>query len=355
MTEAELMARVGDARHGRGKLTIRGGCTKAAPEGDILDMSGFSGIMDYAPGELTLTVGAGTPLAEIETLLGSRQQRLAFDPPFRPPLGRPGRQTIGGVIASNSAGPGRLKGGAPRDHLLGFSAISGHGEQFRAGGKVVKNVTGFDLCKLMAGSRGTLAALTEVTVKVVPAPAESLTLAVTGLEDARAILMLIAAVGSAADVSAAAHVGGGRTAVRLEGFPRSVGARAAMIRASWATLGTIAALTGEEEERFWGEIATAAPPSCVRGPVWRIIVPPAASAAVVAALGGNALYDWGGGLVWLTTAAEAALVHAVSVKAGGHARCMRGNGADAPPDPARAAMAERVRIAFDPDRVFGDR
>src|SRR6266513_640218 len=139
------------------------------------DLSGITGIRDYQPSELVLTAAAATPIEEIERALAAAGQMLPFEPPDWGALlglstSAARRRTLGGVLACNLTGPRRIKAGAARDHFLGFRGVSGRGEVFKAGGKVVKNVTGYDLCKLIAGSYGTLAALEEVTVKVLPRP-----------------------------------------------------------------------------------------------------------------------------------------------------------------------------------------
>src|SRR5882757_4779332 len=203
-----------------------------------LDLSGLSGVTLYEPEELVLSAKAGTPLAEIEALVAGRGQQLAFEPMDYGPIlgGSAGRGTIGGTLAANLSGPRRIKAGAARDHFLGVAGVSGRGETFKSGGRVVKNVTGYDLCKLIAGSWGTLAAMTEVTIKVLPAPETEETLLIRGLEPAHAVEAMTSAMGSACDVSGAAHLspevatsipavagaGGGITALRLEGFSPSV-------------------------------------------------------------------------------------------------------------------------------------
>ena len=155
-----------------------------------------------------LSAKAGTPLAEIEALLDSKGQELAFEPmDYGPLLGGPaGAGTLGGALAANLSGPRRIKAGAARDHFLGFTAVSGRAETFKSGGRVVKNVTGYDLCKLLAGSFGTLAAMTDVTIKMLPRPETETTLLVLGLDDARANAAMSAAMGSSCDVSGAAHL-----------------------------------------------------------------------------------------------------------------------------------------------------
>ena len=209
-------------------LRLRGGGSKDAigreTDAAVVDMRGFAGVVDYDPPELVLTVRAGTPLAEVQALVAGEGQMLAFDPfDHAAILGGAPRATIGGVIAAGVSGPARLSRGAARDHLLGFTAVSGRGEKFVAGAKVVKNVTGYDLPKLITGSWGRLAAITELTLKVLPAPQTQRTLVARGLDPAAAVAAMARAMGSAAEVSAAAHLpawqGGPVTALRLDGFP----------------------------------------------------------------------------------------------------------------------------------------
>src|SRR5262245_38897731 len=206
-----------------------------------LDLSGLTGVTLYEPEELVLSARAGTPIAEIETLVAAHGQELAFEPmDYGPILGASASQgTLGGVLATNLSGPRRIKAGAARDHFLGVSAVSGRGETFKSGGRVVKNVTGYDLCKLLAGSFGTLAAMTEVTVKTLPKAETEETLILLGLDDATAIRAMAAATGAPCDVSGAAHLpapiaarigsaaAAGRplTALRVEGVAPSVAHR----------------------------------------------------------------------------------------------------------------------------------
>src|SRR5262245_46461095 len=173
-----------------------------------LDLSGLSGVILYEPEELVLSAQAGTPLDEIEVLLAAKGQHLAFEPIDYGPLlgGAPSRGTIGGVLAANLCGPRRIAAGAARDHFLGFEAVSGRGETFKSGGRVVKNVTGYDVSKLIAGSWGTLAALTTVTIKTLPRPQTQATVAVSGLDDATAVRAMGAAMATSCDVSGAAHL-----------------------------------------------------------------------------------------------------------------------------------------------------
>jgi glycolate oxidase FAD binding subunit len=304
-----------------------------------------------------LTVGAATPLTEVLALVAERNQMLAFDPfDHAAMLGGPaGQTTIGGVIAAGVAGPLRLSRGAARDHLLGFTAVSGRGECFVAGAKVVKNVTGYDLSKLITGSWGRLAAITELTLKVLPAPAVRRTLAVRGLDPTAAVAAMARALGSPAEVSAAAHLpdadGGPLTLIRLDGFPSSVDARAALLA---RLVDGLAPLT----DNPWHAIATAAPlPGNI--PLWRIIVPASLAPALVERLPGQWLFDWAGGLVWLASDAEAQAIRAAATDAGGHAMLVRADATIRASTPALhpqptplAALEGRVRHAFDPAGVF---
>lgn len=358
-TTEDLCALIADAQATGTKLRPRGGGTKdtiGAPcDAQIVDMRGFAGVIDYDPPELVLTVGAGTPLAEIEALVASEGQMLAFDPfDHGAMLGNSGGATIGGVIAAGVAGPARLSRGGARDHLLGFTAVSGRGETFVAGGKVVKNVTGYDLPKLMAGSWGRLAALTELTLKVLPAPRTRLTLAMRGLDAAGAVMAMARALGSAAEVTAAAHLpdwqGESVTALRLDGFTESVAARAAMLPEFEAV---------EDGDALWLAVRDATPLPR-EWPLWRLIVAPGKAPSVIAALpGAEWLLDWAGGLIWLASDADPVAIRGAAEAAGGHATLVRASEAMRsivpalhPQSPALAGIEQRVRRAFDPNGVF---
>jgi len=355
-----------------------------------VDLSGLAGVIAYEPDELVLTARAGTRLAEIERLLAEQRQELAFEPGDLGPFygAEAGGGTLGGVLACNLSGPRRIKAGAARDHFLGFVAVNGRGEEFKAGGRVVKNVTGYDLCKLIAGSHGTLAAMTEVTLKVLPASEKTRTLLLYGLDDAAAIRALTEALGSAHDVSGAAHLpaeiarrsavsyvaAGGKsvTAVRVEGFPASVAARAAALAELLARHGPIEELHSANSRAFWAELRDATPFARDRSlAVWRLSLPPASgpgfTARVQGPLGAQYWYDWGGGLVWLGLPlagdagadAGAAILRQALAPSGGHATLMRA------PDPLRAAVAPfepespgvkrlsaRIKASFDPRGVL---
>ncbi|MCF8532893.1 MAG: glycolate oxidase subunit GlcE [Reyranella sp.] len=339
--------------------------------GQVLDLSGLSGIVDYAPEELVVTLRAGTPIGEVEALLAQRNQMLAFEPPdLGPLLGREaGQGTLVGAVMGNLAGPRRLSAGAARDHLLGFSGVNGRGEAFKSGGKVMKNVTGYDLSKLLAGSWGTLAVLDQVSVKVLPAPDQTRTLLLLGLDDAAAVSAMCAAMGSPHEVSGAAHLPG-RTALRIEGVAPSVEARLKGLRDLLTGTGAAMEELGTLESRaFWREVRDVAPLVAARDAVvWKISCPPTEGPAIVARLkalrpAAEAFYDWSGGLVWLALPASADADH-VAVRGaigatGGHATLIRAPEAvrtSVPvfhPQPAAlTALAARVKESFDPRRLF---
>ena len=337
-----------------------------------LDTTAFAGIKSYEPEELVLTAGPATPMTEVARILADAQQMLPFEPGDWGPLyGTPaGRQTLGGVLLCNVAGPRRPKQGSARDHLLGFHAVSGHGEAFKAGGRVVKNVTGYDLSKLMCGSFGTLAVLTEVTVKVLPAPEAMRTLVLPGLEDARAVEAMTRALGGAQDVSGAAHLPAGfgaRTLLRLEGPAPSVEARAEALRRELAEFAAAEVLRDAAAAAPWRDLADlkafAAEPSPA---LWRVSVAPQAGPTIAAAartLGARYLYDWGGGLLWIAVEAAgdagAAVLRGALREVGGHATLVRASAAlraeipiFEPQPPALAALGKRIKESFDPAHVL---
>lgn len=365
---SDLVAVVADAGAAGRRLDLRGGGSKRAvgapvPDADILDMTGFSGVVDYDPAELVLTVGAGTPLAQIETLLAENGQMLAFDPFDHGPIwgGAVGAATIGGIIAAGVGGSRRLSAGGVRDHLLGFTGVSGRGEFFVAGAKVVKNVTGYDLSKLVCGSWGRLVALCEVTLKVMPCPQFVLTLALPGQSLEAAVASMSAALGSQAGVAAAAYLPGAEraeaiTALRLEGFEPSVRARVAILQKLFG--GEV--LRDAAGGAIWERLRTLSP-SGETGALWRISIPAKGCAGLVAALKpqGPYLVDWAGGLVWLNYEGPPDALRQAAEAAGGHALLLRAGEATRAvvpalhPQPQPLALLEaRVRRAFDPAGVF---
>jgi glycolate oxidase FAD binding subunit len=353
-----------------------------------LDLSALSGITLYEPEELVLSAKAATPLAEIEALVAAKGQQLAFEPMDYATLlgGVAGRGTIGGALAANLSGPRRIKAGAARDHFLGFSAVSGRGETFKSGGRVVKNVTGYDLCKLIAGSWGTLAAMTEVTIKVLPAAETEETLLIRGLEPAQAVEAMTTAMGSACDVSGAAHLppevatsipavagaaGGGITALRLEGFSPSVVHRRGVLQGLMKPFGDLATIDASVSRAFWKAVRDVTPFAAGREgmerPLWRISTAPDRGAELGATIaerdGAKVLYDWAGGLLWLTLAASddagAARIGPAVAATGGHATLIRAPasmraaiGVFAPQEAGLAALTKRVKESFDPKGVL---
>jgi glycolate oxidase FAD binding subunit len=373
VTVPELCDAVAQAAAALTPLEIRGGGSKAQIGADcnvsVLDMRGFDGVVDYDPPELVLTVRAGTKLAEVQALVARHQQMLAFEPWDHGPLfgQAAGAATIGGVVAAGVAGPRRLTAGGARDHLLGFKAVSGRGEAFVGGSKVVKNVTGYDLPKLMAGSWGRLAAITEITLKVLPLPRCRATMVLDGLDERAAHAAMAQAVGSHAEVAAAAHLpaavndGRAMTLLLVQGFEPSVAARCALLPALLCDHGTLRAMDPVEADGLWDKVRTVSPLDD-RQPLWRVVVPPSGSHVVVGALqplGARWLFDWAGGLVWLSFDGDAAIVRAAAEQAGGHAMLVRAPAewrAKVPAQHPRAAgvakLEARIRRGFDPGGVF---
>ena len=354
-----------------------------------LDLSGLSGVTLYEPEELVLSAKAGTPLAEIEALVAAKGQQLAFEPmDYGQILGAfAGRGTIGGALAANLSGPRRIKAGAARDHFLGVTAVSGRGEIFKSGGRVVKNVTGYDLCKLIAGSWGTLAAMTEVTIKTLPRPETEQTLLIRAFEPQRAVEAMTAAVGSSCDVSGAAHLpagvaaripageiagaGGAVTALRLEGFSPSVAHRKRLLEALMKPFGDLVTVGETVSQAFWRAVRDVTPFAASRDgaerPLWRVSTAPNRGAELAAMVATRAearmLYDWAGGLVWValdpSDDAGAALVRRAVAAIGGHATLIRAPVAARAAievfehqDAAVAALTKRVKGGFDPKGVL---
>jgi glycolate oxidase FAD binding subunit len=356
--EADLAEAVASAR---GPMRIRGGGTRPVGRpaaGEVLSTARLSGIALYEPGALTIVARAGTPLAEVEAALAAEGQRLPFEPmDHRGLLGTSGAPTIGGAVAANASGPRRIAVGACRDFLIGVRFVDGHGTVVKNGGRVMKNVTGYDLVKLMAGSWGTLGVLTEVSFKVLPATAASATLTLRGLSDTEAVGALSSALGSPFEVTGAAHdPGSGRTLIRIEGFESSVAYRAGELARRLAPFGPA------EVERdparnaaTWAAVRDVAAFHGRPGDVWRFSVKPTDGPALGARLQAEAvLYDWGGGLVWALCAPGTDLRsrmggiagHATLVRAGEETRARIAP--FHPEPPALAAIAEGLRRRFDP-------
>jgi glycolate oxidase FAD binding subunit len=356
----------------------------------LLDLSALNAVTSYEPNELIITVQAGAPLDDVTSLLDSKNQQFAFEP-MDPSqlLGTRDTGTVGGMIAAGFAGPRRIKAGGARDHLLGAHAVSGFGDSFKAGGKVVKNVTGYDLCKLLAGSWGTLAVMTEVTLKVMPRAESERTLVLRGLDEISANRAMIAALGSPFDVSGAAHVPGSAvragestlaslgssqqavTMLRLEGITASAAHRATSLAAALANFGAAEVIEDAASAALWNAVRDcalfAANGALGNWPVWRIVCPPASGGALGAELardaGAEVMYDWGGGLIWAALPpsgdAKAAMLRPRVDDVGGHATLLRASEAVRqavdvfhPQAPGLAALSERVRHSFDPKNIL---
>lgn len=348
-----------------------------------LDLSGLSGVTLYEPEELVLSAKAGTPLAEIEALLEKNNQELAFEPMDYGPLlgGTAGQGTLGGTIATNLSGPRRIKSGAARDHFLGVTAVTGRAETIKSGGRVVKNVTGYDMCKVLAGSWGTLAAMTDVTMKVLPKAKTEATVIVEGLDDARACAAMAAAMGSACDVSGAAHLPDhvasyfdglpkpeAATALRLEGFAPSVKHRKEALAALMKPFGPVALLDEKNSRALWLSVRQVKPFSgeAARArPLWRISTAPSKGHEIAAAItpAAQMFYDWAGGLLWLAMPfadePDAGSIRTAVNTVGGHATLVRAPAAVRaavdvfePQEANLRALSKRVKEGFDPKGVL---
>ena len=372
------------AQQNKQRLELRGLGTKTAlgnqPDyDDCLDVSAMQGIIDYQPEELVLTVRAGTALSVIEAELEKANQMLAFEPAdLSGILASESTGTIGGVLATNLSGPRRLTAGAARDFLLGFDAVSGRGERFKSGGRVMKNVTGYDLSKLICGSYGTLAVVDEVTIKTLPRPETSLSL-LYGCEDMKSAVAQIAAIfASPHEPSAAAILPQSVAAtagldmatamivvIRLEGIALSVEDRAAhLYDIGQPNRGSVVGtLPQADSEALWGRIRDVDLLAHTSGDIWKLSCAPASAPAIVAAMEPTfetTFYaDWAGGLLWFAgpsgvefgTALRAALMG----HGGGHAQLLFDRAMNKtrvpvfqPLPPAQASLTKRVKAAFDP-------
>ncbi|MCE2921243.1 MAG: glycolate oxidase subunit GlcE [Roseomonas sp.] len=331
--EAGIIAAVQAAQAAREPLAIEGhgskrGMLRPVQAARSLSTRALTGITLYRPAELIISARAGTPLAEIEAALAEKGQQLIAESPYlNGVFGTSAAPSIGGVVAANLSGPRRIAWGATRDHVMGLRFINGAGEAIRSGGRVLKNVTGLDLCKLLSGSYGTLGVITEVTLKVLPKPETSATLLIATPDLASAVAALSAGLGSPFGVSAAAalpqrdHV---VAALRLEDFAASVTYRMEKLRGVLGSFGTQRVIEDAESRAFWRGVREVEPLQAMPGEaIWRISVRPSAGpriAAAADAIGGRAMLDWGGGLVWIaaspSTANHAAISAAAEAEAG---------------------------------------
>lgn len=381
---AEVAAAVTLAIASKTPLSITGLGSKAAlgrpmKNAGRLDLSQLSGVTFYEPDELVISALAGTPVETIDALLAQNCQELAFEPMSFAALYGTGAGTIGGCLMANLSGPRRIKAGAARDHVLGLKAVSGRGEAFKAGGRVVKNVTGYDLSRGLAGSFGTLAVATEITLKVLPRAETSATLILENLDPARAVEALCTAMGAPVDVSGAAHMPAfaaqhlgfatAITALRLEGFAPSVAERVDRLEAMLKIFAATERLDAAATQSLWQAIRDATPlAEPAEKFIWKISVAPTAGpkvAEIVArAYNAEALFDWSGGLVWLALdpcedAAAGIIRKAIVEHGGGHATLMRAPAETRaripvfePQAPAHTALSRRLKAEFDPYGVL---
>jgi len=341
-----LSETVREAGRSKRALRLRGGGTKdfygQAPEGEVLDTRGYSGIVAYEPSELVITARCGAKLGEIETAIREQRQMLAFEPPHF------GEATLGGMIAAGLSGPRRQAAGALRDFVLGVKIMDGRGEVLAFGGQVMKNVAGYDVSRLMAGSLGTLGIILEVSLKVLPAPMAETTLRLELPED-RAIETLNKWGGKPLPISASAWTGG-ELGVRLSGA-------AAAVKGAREKIGG-ERVDDEQARRFWNGIREQSDPFFrsvieMAAPLWRISVP---SAAPPLKLPGEPLIEWGGALRWLGSQADARTVREAAKRAGGHATLFRGGdksvGVFQPLAPALMKIHKELKREFDPHGIF---
>jgi len=341
----------------------------------VLDLSGLSGVDVYEPAELVLTVKAGTLLRDVETLVAEHGQELSFEPmDYGPLLGRdPGAGTIGGAFAANLSGPRRIKAGAFRDHVLGLEAVAGRGEVFNSGGKVVKNVTGYDLPRALCGSWGTLGVAATMTLKVNPGPQTTATFLLEGLSNEQGVEALCKAMGSSAEVSGAAHLPKGingpaaQTVLRLEGFEESVKYRFNSLKDHLRAYGTATWIEDGASKALWKTIRDVMPFSGKPDPVWRVSLAPTAGPSFAQALknrmDADVYFDWSGGLVWVSCTDGAAhdqdIRSVLAEMGGGHAMLVRADAstrASVPvfePQPTPLAeLSKRLKEQFDPRGVL---
>ena len=393
-TEEELAAQVVDAAARGRRLRLRGQGTKAglgapATADAPLDTTALGGVEEYEPEELTFTALAGTPLSDVVAMLEERRQMLAFEPPDfsavlavfgARPADASGSGTLGGMVAVGMAGPRQILRWSVRDHVLGFAAVNGRGELFKAGGRVVKNVTGYDLPKLICGSFGTLAVLTRLTLRVLPMPERTITLVMDESDPRRAVTAMTAALATPAEVSGACWLPpgmageAGRVHLRLEGYEKSLPGRAEELRRVLRDHGPWRLVEGAAVEALWRktrDVAWLAEGAQGRW-LWRVVLAPARGGALVREVmarhpDAELFLDRAGGLLWLSlplpepgvAAKTAARLRALFAKHGGQAMLFaapqdyRAAVPVFPPLPATlAALSERVRAQFDPAGIL---
>jgi len=365
-TEAHVVDYVREARESKRPFEIVGAGSKRKlgrpmDELGVLDVSGVAGIIDYQPEVLILTAAPGTPVAEIEAALAEKGQRLGFDPPdWGPLLGAPARlATIGGALSADACGPARLRYGAARDHLLGIRAVNGLGEAFKAGGRVVKNVTGFDIPRLFCGAYGTLGVLTEITLRVFPKPSRTMTLATNGLAPQDGFALLRKIWSSPLEPTGLAYIPAGVFAdladaavVRIEGEAGPLAEKRALLEKLHPGLVEI-----ESGEALFRSIGSGTLFLGHDMDIWRASVPPAEAARVISETDADFwVADWAGGLLWI--AGDEAVRHE-ALRVGGHATLVRADAATrarvavfTPQTPVLAQLTQAVKAAFDPLGLF---
>lgn len=377
--EQELIDKVRAARTAGTPVSIVGSGTKSligrpAQSDKTLSTAALTGVTLHEPAEMVIAARSGTPLAELERRLTNKKQMLPFEPiDYRPLLGSTGEPTIGGVVAANLSGPRRIMAGACRDSLIGIRLVNGKGELVKSGGRVMKNVTGLDLVKLVCGSWGTLGVLTEVTFKVLPKPQRSATLVLHGLDDANAIAALSAGLGSPFEVSGAAHLPKGvervsATLLRLEGFDEQITYRLDALKKLLHRFAAADYVEGARSAALWRSVRDA---TFVAEPrenaVWRISIAPSKAVNLIAEIRKSLtiryFYDWGGGLIWLSVPAMgdagAAAIRSALFGTGGYATLLRGpvdiRAAIAvfePLSPSLRLLTAGIKKSFDPDGLF---
>ncbi len=389
-SERELQRLIAEAARAEMPVEIIGAGTKRTVgrpvnSGMVISTAELNGVTLYEPTELVMGAKAGTPLADIEQRLADKGQMLAFEPiDLGPVLGGPvNGGTVGAAFATNFSGSRRVMAGGARDHLLGIEAITGAGQSFRGGGRVMKNVTGYDLCRAVGGSWGTLAVMTNVTFKVLPKPERTGTLVILGLDDTSGIEALCAALGTPFEVTGAVHLqeplasrlhdkslaaaGKAVTAVRIENFASSVRYRLDRLKEALRAFGEIHELDEADAIAFWNELRQLSPLQGSTAPLWRLSTTPRSGPAVVAAIKRymecRAFYDWSGGLVWAevldTADAGAADIRRVIASHGGHATLIRAAPAVRasidvfqPLEPDLAAITRGIKAVFDPKDIL---